>query len=124
VRPIAGAAAAGAPTRDTRVRRERDRGRRYADRLAHAFALRPELRSIATPETIVCRCEDVPLGAIDAAWSARQAKLYRRVGMGPCQGRVCGAALRFLRGWEDDTVRPPVHPAVLGTLAGSRSPDV
>jgi NADPH-dependent 2,4-dienoyl-CoA reductase/sulfur reductase-like enzyme len=121
---IAGAAAAGAPTRDTRVRRERDRGRRYADRLAHAFALRDELRSIATPETIVCRCEDVPLGAIHADWSARQAKLYRRVGMGPCQGRVCGAALRFLRGWEDDTVRPPAHPSMLGTLAGTRSSDV
>jgi NADPH-dependent 2,4-dienoyl-CoA reductase/sulfur reductase-like enzyme len=119
---IAGAAAAGAPSRDARVRRDRDQGRRYAERLARAFALRDELKSIATPETIVCRCEDVPLGAIDPAWSPRQAKLYRRVGMGPCQGRVCGGALRFLRGWDDDTVRPPVHPVQLSTLAGQRSP--
>jgi hypothetical protein len=81
------------------------------------FALRPELRAIATPDCIVCRCEDVPLGAIDRAWIARQAKLYRRVGMGPCQGRVCGAALEFLYGWPPDSVRPPLQPSLVSTLA-------
>ena len=58
--------------------------------MSHAFALRNELRSLATPDTIVCRCESVPLSALDREWSPRQAKLTTRIGMGPCQGRLCG----------------------------------
>lgn len=81
-----------------------------------AFALRPELRHLADGDTIVCRCEDVRLGEIDRAWSPRQAKLYTRVGMGPCQGRICGAALHFLFDWTHDTIREPVQPAGLSTL--------
>jgi hypothetical protein len=39
--------------------------------------------------------------------------------MGPCQGRVCGAALSFLKGWHDAgrQVRPPLFPASVETLA-------
>ncbi len=57
------------------------------------------------------------LEAIAASGSAREAKLSTRAGMGPCQGRVCGPALEFLFGWDSDTVRPPVKPAALGSLA-------
>ena len=46
----------------------------------------------------------------------RKAKLYTRAGMGPCQGRVCGAALEFLYGWPADTVRLPAEPTLLSTL--------
>jgi len=81
-----------------------------------AFALRDELRHLATPETIVCRCEDVRLGALRPEWSTRQAKLYTRLGMGACQGRVCGAALTFLRDWPIDATRVPSSPALLSTL--------
>jgi hypothetical protein len=87
--------------------------------MTRAFALRDELRALATPETIVCRCEDVALGAIDPAWTPRQAKLYTRVGMGPCQGRVCGAALSYIVGWPHDAVRTPAAPVLLAAL---RSP--
>jgi hypothetical protein len=87
-----------------------------ASAMERAFAPRPEVRALATPETVVCRCEDVPLGAIDPAWSPRQAKLYTRAGMGPCQGRVCGAALEMLCGWPNDTVRLPTEPASLAAL--------
>jgi hypothetical protein len=60
----------------------------------------------------------VPLGKLDPAWSPRQAKLYTRAGMGPCQGRVCGPALELLRGWDEpDTVRAPLEPVPLATLA-------
>jgi D-hydroxyproline dehydrogenase subunit alpha len=90
---------------------------KVATRMSHAFALRDELRSLATPDTIVCRCESVRLGALDRGWSPRQAKLATRVGMGPCQGRVCGAALGVMFGWPADTVRPPLVPATLGALA-------
>jgi hypothetical protein len=37
--------------------------------------------------------------------------------MGPCQGRVCGPALQYLFGWESDTVRVPISPVSIGTLA-------
>jgi NADPH-dependent 2,4-dienoyl-CoA reductase/sulfur reductase-like enzyme len=48
------------------------------------------------PDTVVCRCEEVPYSAIrDAvrrlgAPDARTVKLLARPGMGWCQGRICG----------------------------------
>jgi D-hydroxyproline dehydrogenase subunit alpha len=84
--------------------------------MERAFAPRAELRSVATPHTVVCRCEDTALGAVDARWSVRQAKLYTRAGMGPCQGRICGPALEFIFGWPADSVRVPAQPALVSTL--------
>jgi NADPH-dependent 2,4-dienoyl-CoA reductase/sulfur reductase-like enzyme len=112
---IAGLAAAGRPV-PPGLRIRRDRERAFAARLAHAFELRTELRSLPRADTIVCRCEDVPWSRVQGAAQAREARLLSRVGMGPCQGRVCGAALSFLRGWEPTTVRPPLSPVNLGVL--------
>jgi NADPH-dependent 2,4-dienoyl-CoA reductase/sulfur reductase-like enzyme len=112
----AGHAAAAAPMHAQRRRRSA-----LSARMARAFTLRDELRGLATPDTIVCRCESVPLGALDPQWSPRQAKLSTRIGMGPCQGRVCGSALGVVLGWPADTVRPPLVPASLGALASLRS---
>jgi NADPH-dependent 2,4-dienoyl-CoA reductase/sulfur reductase-like enzyme len=113
---IAGLAAAGRGTpRSLAARRARETG--FARRLARAFALRDELRSLARPDTTVCRCEDVSLGRLAVAGSAREAKLLTRAGMGACQGRVCGAALAFLRGFAPDSVRPPVVPVPVAVLA-------
>jgi hypothetical protein len=39
------------------------------------------------------------------------------LGMGPCQGRVCGAALSVLRRFPPDTVRPPLVPVPIAVLA-------
>jgi D-hydroxyproline dehydrogenase subunit alpha len=105
---VAGRAAVGLDVSGwmPRLRRERAFGRR----LDAAFAPRRELSARAAPETIVCRCEDVRLADMQQAWGARQAKLATRVGMGACQGRVCGAALQYLWGWEAPAVRPPVFP--------------
>jgi len=91
---------------------------RFRDSLRVAFALRPELRLITTPETIVCRCEDVTRRDMESQDHWRAAKLQARCGMGACQGRVCGAAARFLFGWEREGTRPPVFPASVGSLAG------
>jgi NADPH-dependent 2,4-dienoyl-CoA reductase/sulfur reductase-like enzyme len=115
---IAGLAAAGQVRQAAALQRRRDRELRFAARLANAFELRDELRALPRADTVVCRCEDVAFGALDPGWFPRQAKLYTRIGMGPCQGRVCGPALAFLFGWESDTVRPPVKPVQLATLAG------
>jgi D-hydroxyproline dehydrogenase subunit alpha len=114
---IAGLAAAGVVASENLAAR-RAVHRREAASLERAFALRPELLALADAETIVCRCEDVRWGAIDRRWSARQAKLYTRLGMGPCQGRVCGAALECLLGWPADSVRVPTQPARSRTLIG------
>lgn len=93
------------------------RERLFAARLAATFALRPELRSLALPDTIVCRCEDVTHAALARYGSARAAKLETRAGMGACQGRVCGTALQQLFGWASPDVRPPVLPVPVSLLA-------
>lgn len=115
---VAGLAAAGCDLPGSLVRRcERERA--FGARLAAAFALRDELRRLARPETVVCRCEDVACGRLEGYTSAREAKLATRTGMGPCQGRVCGATLGFLRGFEPESVRPPLAPAPVGVQAGA-----
>lgn len=115
---MAGLVAAGEPIPGP-LRERRRRARRFAARLEAAFAPRPELARRVDGSTIVCRCEDVRWNDLDPDWSARQAKLYRRAGMGPCQARICGPALRHLCGWEADTVRPPVEPVSASVLATS-----
>jgi hypothetical protein len=102
---------------------QRDSLRRFADALAEAFAPRPELLDRLKPDTIVCRCEDVPWSSIDPDQEMRQAKLYHRVGMGPCQGRICGPALERLCDWEPDSVRPPLKPVTAATLASHSEQD-
>jgi D-hydroxyproline dehydrogenase subunit alpha len=117
---IAGAAAAGRleGAWDFRaLSRARASARRFSSRLRRAFRLRPELARLPRPDTIVCRCEDVPLGPLRDFSGAREAKLAARAGMGPCQGRVCGPALSFLFGWDSDTVRTPIQPVPLEALA-------
>jgi D-hydroxyproline dehydrogenase subunit alpha len=107
---IAGLAAAGAAGRASRrwLQRRRNSARRFGERLVAAFALRPEVCQLATAETILCRCEDVKCGEIDPSWTQRQAKLWTRVGMGECQGAVCGPAGAALFGWDTNAARPPL----------------
>lgn len=113
---IAGLAAAGRPA--AHLYKRRDRHVLFAQQLDTAFALRAELRDLATPETIVCRCEDVRRSTLENIRGWREAKLHTRCGMGPCQGRICGPATSFLFGWSNESVRPPLTPARMETLAG------
>ncbi|MGH2344945.1 MAG: FAD-dependent oxidoreductase, partial [Chloroflexota bacterium] len=83
---------------------------RFAAALSRGFTLRDELKTLADPDTLVCRCEDVPYAAVCGHASWRSAKLHTRCGMGPCQGRVCGGASAFLFGWTQDSVRAPITP--------------
>lgn len=119
---IAGLAAIGRQAPNVLLSR-RERHRRAAAQLDRAFALRPELFALADDDTMVCRCEDVRWGALDRRWTSRQAKLYTRLGMGPCQGRVCGAALECLMNWPADSVRVPTQPARCRTLVSRPSAD-
>lgn len=120
---MAGHAAAGAEARARALSPARERARRFARELAVAFALGPRVRTLATPRTIVCRCEDVRLAALADFAGLREAKLATRCGMGPCQGRICHPALAELgldASRDDDPdggPRPPLVPTRLDTLA-------
>jgi NADPH-dependent 2,4-dienoyl-CoA reductase/sulfur reductase-like enzyme len=114
---IAGFAAAGREDQARRRFAERAAHRRFATALEGAFALRAELRVLPRPDTLLCRCEDVTWERVRACEGWREAKLHTRCGMGPCQGRVCGAATEFLLGWKTESVRPPVFPVRIGNLA-------
>ncbi|WP_296183478.1 NAD(P)/FAD-dependent oxidoreductase [Pseudomonas sp. UBA1879] len=114
---IAGLTATGQQDQARQLFAERRRWQGFADRLNHAFALRPALRHLARPDTLVCRCEDVPYSALafHDSWSA--AKLNTRCGMGACQGRICATAAQTLFNWEPPRLRPPFSPARVATLA-------
>ena len=118
---IAGYAAADREDRARDLFRKRRSARRFAEALNRAFALRPELKSLVKPETFVCRCEDVSFARLQEHKSFRAAKLHTRCGMGSCQGRICGPATRFLFGWEEESIRPPIFPASVRSLIGRDS---
>lgn len=76
-------------------RRSLSRGRAFIDMLYQPALL---FRAPTDRETIVCRCEEVTVGAIrDAAVhnvvGPNQLKTMLRCGMGPCQGRMCAATI-------------------------------
>jgi D-hydroxyproline dehydrogenase subunit alpha len=107
---------------------------RANERFRHA--LRPLYRmgqgiyELATPETVVCRCEEVTLASIEQAAEATRdpnvVKSYTRAGMGLCQGRNCQGQVAAVVARRAGLVvpqvppltpRPPVRPVPLGTLA-------
>ena len=113
---IAGHAAVGEREAAQRLWPQRQRWHDFARALNSAFALGDAVKRLARPDTLICRCEDVPLSAVvdHQGWS--QAKLASRCGMGACQGRVCGAAAQALFGWQPPAPRPPFSPARIDTL--------
>ena len=119
---VAGLAAACAEDQARTLFSQRAAWHRFRTSLNQAFALRSELRHLATPDTVVCRCEDVRYTDLKGCESLRAARLHTRCGMGSCQGRTCGAAVQFLFGWESDSVRPPLFPVRLASLADESPP--
>ena len=113
---IAGLASAGHPEKTRSLITQHQAAARFAVKLDHAFALRPELKNLSQNDTIVCRCEDVSFAALQGHTSWRSAKLHTRCGMGPCQGRICGSATEVLFGWNASSVRPPVLPSLISSL--------
>lgn len=104
-----------------------ERGRVFLDTL---FRPAPQFR-IPAGDTIVCRCEEVTAkDVLDSvaigATGPNQLKAYRRAGMGPCQGRLCGLTVTELmaqaRGKSPQEIgyyrlRAPVKPITLAELA-------
>jgi len=113
---IAGLAASGNATQAAELFAQRAAWHKFRDALAQTFGLREELRTLASAETVFCRCEDVTLERVRQYAGWREAKLLSRCGMGACQGRVCAAAAKFVLGWGMESVRPPVLPARVENL--------
>ncbi|MFG2937145.1 FAD-dependent oxidoreductase [Streptomyces sp. NPDC048282] len=83
-----------------------------------------------TDDTVVCRCEEVPAGAVRravtelGAGDVRTVKLLTRAGMGWCQGRMCGPAVAGLTGCPEPAgSRPFARPVPLGVLARAGGDD-
>ncbi|WDS36322.1 FAD-dependent oxidoreductase [Pseudoxanthomonas sp.] len=125
---IAGHMAAGAPAAADALQPARRRARAFAALLGDTFALATRVRALAKDDTLVCRCEDVPLGALRGFADLRDAKLASRCGMGACQGRICGTALAELglggaARSSDGGRRPPLFPVRLAALTDSFTDD-
>lgn len=105
---------------DTRLRTEA----RFRAALDRAFPYPAKLAAKMADEVSVCRCEVISAGELRAAAAAEapemnRAKAFSRVGMGRCQGRLCGPpaaeVLADALGVKVDEVgrlrgQPPVKP--------------
>ena len=123
---IAGLDAAGNSHHATKLVPRRRKMLGFVRALQQATELNPHLRNLPSSDTLVCRCEDVSFAALQTHPNWRDAKLHTRCGMGPCQGRICGAATAFLFGWNPlpshSPMRPPIFPVRLDSLASRLSP--
>ena len=114
--------------------RARPRHRAFQSALWTLFAARRFSTQLATANTIICRCENVTLGDIEAAVddgavSMGGIKQRTRLGMGPCQGRYCAPVVAdFLAERTGQPVeefsyfapRSPVTPVRIADIVGKR----
>ncbi|MDF2394275.1 FAD-dependent oxidoreductase [Pseudomonas sp. 3MA1] len=113
---IAGCVVSGQSARAATLIERRRHWQDFAARLQRHFALQPQILQLARPDTLFCRCEDVPYAAVAGAADWNSAKLHSRCGMGACQGRVCASAARRLFDWPEVAPRSPLVPARIATL--------
>ena len=131
----AGAAAAGGsgPSLPPRSAARAARYRRFAQAMHRAHPVPAAWAEWLTPETTVCRCEEVSAGQIAeareslGAADSRSVKSFTRAGMGWCQGRVCGFAASCLSAGDGaqpseaslaaSAKRPLAAPVSLGELS-------
>jgi NADPH-dependent 2,4-dienoyl-CoA reductase/sulfur reductase-like enzyme len=119
------------PTELQKARADLRRHRRFQQALWALYAAPAYSAELATPDTLVCRCEEVSFGEIEAALdeemqSAGAVKRRTRLGMGRCQARYCGPIIEALlesrcgqkRGeFTGFAPRVPVKPLPIGALA-------
>lgn len=78
---------------------------RFRAALEHALPFPDGLAPSLPDDTIVCRCEIIRAGDIRAGHALspqeiNRAKAFTRIGMGRCQGRVCGIAAAQILAYE------------------------
>jgi hydrogen cyanide synthase HcnB len=132
----------GALSPDEAVRRARPlrarlrRKERFRAALRRLHHVGPGIQELATPQTIVCRCEELTAAQLDSAIAATAdlnvVKMLTRVTMGLCQGRNCerhvvAALARHHRRDVMDlplaTPRAPARPAPIGAVADASVED-
>jgi NADPH-dependent 2,4-dienoyl-CoA reductase/sulfur reductase-like enzyme len=105
--------------------------RRFRAALDRLFRVRPGLTGLAAADTLVCRCEELTLAEVEAGMASggtglRTLKVMTRLGMGPCQGRMCWPAMARLLAARTGrpvqaagplSARPPIQPVTVGELA-------
>lgn len=108
------------------------RSRRFGVVLNSLFAPQTGLDTLATDDTILCRCEDVSLGQVKSVVKLGLSDLNSlknalRAGQGLCQGRTCGPLISRLVARETGKspsevgvfkIRPPLKPVPLGAFVG------
>lgn len=116
-----------------RIERRLARLARFRAGLERAFPFPAELAAAIDDATILCRCEEVTAGELRATARGmlagdeiNRAKAFTRIGMGRCQGRVCGPAaqevLAAALALSPDGVgrlrgQPPIKPVSVAALA-------
>lgn len=85
------------PQRCTQLEQSLERIGHFRQGLERAFAFPEEWAADAADDLMICRCEEVSAGDIrqvvgEGHWEINRVKAHCRVGMGRCQGRMCGAA--------------------------------
>ena len=126
-----------AERRVARVRARLARLERFRGALNRTYAVGKGVYALSTPDTIVCRCEEVTVAEILDNMIAdtsdpNAVKSLTRAGMGNCQGRNCqrqiaalvaGQAGRPIQDVPMFTARPPVKPVPIGLIAEERPDD-
>jgi len=85
------------PQRGAQLEQALERINTFRHGLERAFVFPDDWAANAPDELTVCRCEEVRAGDIRDVvraghWEINRVKAHCRVGMGRCQGRMCGAA--------------------------------
>ncbi|MFO0992321.1 MAG: FAD-dependent oxidoreductase [Hyphomicrobiales bacterium] len=110
--------------------RDKARHRRFQQALWQIYAAPAGAAKLATPETLICRCEEVSFADVEAALGEGleglgTVKRRTRIGMGRCQGRYCAAVLDSLLAehcgrprseFSGMAPRPPTKPVRIGDL--------
>jgi hypothetical protein len=123
-----------AGSRASAPRRRLSRLRRFRTFLNRVYAVGPGLYELATPTTVICRCEertaaDLEVLIADGIVDPNVVRALSRIGMGRCQGRNCAShvaatiARRTSRSIEDVpplSARPPVRPVPVAAIAEER----
>jgi pyruvate/2-oxoglutarate dehydrogenase complex dihydrolipoamide dehydrogenase (E3) component/bacterioferritin-associated ferredoxin len=119
------------------ARRRLPTHRRFQAALWQVFAAPRAGLLLADPTTVVCRCEEVTKGEIDAALAdgapaLGELKRRTRCGMGRCQGRYCGQLLaehlaatqgRHLDNFALFAPRAPVKPIAIADIVALGAPE-
>jgi len=85
------------PQRSVQLEQSLGRIETFRQGLERAFVFPEHWAANTADNVMICRCEEVRAGDIrevvrEGHWEINRVKAHCRVGMGRCQGRICGAA--------------------------------